>query len=293
MIKFAVVFLALMICSVGFSQRNYGANRNRVNTIAKGNAFVYWGYNREFYTKSNLSFVGSGYNLTLIGVEASDRPAPFSFSDYFSLDKLTVPQFNVRAGYYYKNGWALSAGYDHLKYVMNTGNKVQLFGTVAEGVDNVTNLSGTYSGEEFITETSTFHYENTNGMNYIRIGLDRSFDLLKRAQLKKVGLKTMTGISMGIIYSVNDFNFAGQHDRFTSSISGLGISAHAGLRLEFFNHLFFQPNISGGYINQIKVKTRENEFNAYASQQLGYFEYNVVAGWIFRIGKDDCDCPKW
>lgn len=284
--------LVLIFCASFFI--NGLAQYGKTRTYQQKSAFIYWGYNRTHFTKSSIQFRGDGYNFTMKNATATDNPEAFSFDSYFSIDKITIPQFNIRAGYYFKNYWSVSIGYDHFKYVLDDQNEVELYGNVESGVDEVTNLSGDYSGESFVTNRKTFHYENSNGLNYIRVGIDRSIPLLRSSNRRKVGITSLVGASTGIIYSVNDFKFAGQESLYTPSISGFGLSLHSGLRFEFWDHLFFQTNLNGGYMNQLKVRTRPRSTDQYASQQFGFLEYNAVIGYIFRIkaGKD-CDCPTW
>ena len=86
-------------------------------SYAEGTLFGYWGYNRSGYSKSNIRFVGPGYDFTLKGSVARDNPSPFDGSVYFNPNKITIPQFNARVGYYFKDHWAISFGYDHMKYI--------------------------------------------------------------------------------------------------------------------------------------------------------------------------------
>lgn len=290
-----ISIILLILVSLSFeSYSQYGGKKKE--STEKGTIFAYWGYNRTHYTKSNLNFVGPGYDFTLNGAVAVDRPERFSFNSYFNPNQITVPQFNLRVGYYYKKGWALSIGYDHFKYYLKNGNNVKLSGHIDPGVDTVTNWSGDYNGEPIVTNFNTFHYENTNGMNYIRVELMRSFSLYNPRRSKgNFKITGNLGISSGAILSVNDFNFAGQFDRVTYSISGYGISLHSGVRFEFFKHLFLQGDLNTGFIQQLKVRTRPNDASAYARHTLGFLEYNAAIGWLFYIKtKKKCDdCPSW
>lgn len=290
-----ILTLLLLLSLTSFeSMAQYGGKKKE--STEKGAIFLYWGYNRTHYTKSNLRFVGPGYDFTLNGAIGVDRPEPFSADSYFNPRNLTIPQFNVRVGYYYKKGWALSLGYDHFKYYLKNGNHVNLTGQIEPGVDTVNNWSGTYTGQPVVTDFNTLHYENTNGMNYIRVELMRSFDIYKPRRSKGNFIITGNlGLSAGTILSVNDFNFAGQFDHVTYSISGYGISAHSGLRFEFFKHLFLQAGFNTGFIHQLKVRTRPNDSSSYGRQALGFIEYNAVIGGLFYIKpKKKCDdCPSW
>ena len=110
--KYVLICLLLL----GFGSIAQQPPKNNKRSTAKGAMFVYWGYNRSVYTKSNLRFIGPGYDFTLKGVEAKDRPSE-NFKTYVSLTDFTVPQFNFRVGYNIKKNWAISLGYDHMKYV--------------------------------------------------------------------------------------------------------------------------------------------------------------------------------
>ena len=110
---------------------------------------------------------------------------------------------------------AISLGYDHMKYIFQDGNNVLLSGTIDPGVDNVTFGSGTYDNTPVTTNRNTFHYENSNGLNYIRVELTRT-DMLLRIG-KSFTFSSNAGIGAGAILSYNDFNFAGQKDMVTIS----------------------------------------------------------------------------
>jgi hypothetical protein len=259
---------------------------------AKGALFFYWGYNRSFYTNSKISFFGQGYNFSLAGVQATDRPSP-EFRTYVNPTTLTVPQFNARIGYNFKKKWAVSFGYDHLKYVIVSGPTYLLTGQINAGVDETTNWSGIYNAEPVTFEDTIFNYENTNGMNYLRVELSH-IDKLVRGN-NAFSLSTITSIGAGTILNYNDFTFAGEKSMTTLSMSGIGVSAHIGLRFEFFKHFFLQLNNSLGFIYQRHVKIRGNDPYAYARQSLGYYQADVVLGGILYLrSKKGCDsCPNW
>jgi hypothetical protein len=294
MIRTAIfLFFSLTILFSANAQR-YLNSKKPTRSTAKGNIFFYWGYNRSVYTKSDLRLIGTGYDITMRNAEAHDNPYPFSAENYFNIERITIPQFNIRAGYFFKDHWSISLGYDHMKYIFKGGNRVQLHGFVKPGIDTVTNLSGDYHGEEMVTDRNTFHYENSDGLNFIRLEATRHYELLSQGKKNQFVALASTGVSAGAVVSVNDLNFMGTFDRTTRSLSGYGISSHLGLRLEFFRHLFIQTTLSGGMIHQLRVLNRPNDRNAYSKQVFGYSELSAVVGANFRIkGKKDCDCPKW
>ena len=259
---------------------------------AKRAMFFYWGYNRSFYTDSKISFFGPGYDFSLAGVQATDRPSP-DFITYVDPSTLTVPQFNARIGFNFKKKWALSFGYDHMKYVIVHGPTYLLSGRINPLIDPISNWSGDYNAEPVTTDESILHYENTNGMNYIRAEISH-IDKLVRAS-NAFAIYSVSGLGAGLVLNYNDFTFAGEKSMTTLSMSGVGASAHLGIRFEFFKHFFLQANNSVGFLYQHRVKTRGNDPYAYARQSLGYFQSDIVLGGIFYLRpKDDCNtCPNW
>lgn len=224
---------------------------------------------------------------------AQDNPSKLGWH-YFKPNAITIPQFNVRLGYYFKDNWAISIGYDHMKYIFNDNNQVKLSGYVTPGLDTVTNLSGNYDNMDYTTDRTKFHYENSDGLNYLRIEVMNSKQWY-RTRSGWFGFTTNIGASIGGVLSYNDFRFAGQNDMRTISLSGYGLSAHLGLRFEFFRHVFLQAGYSAGFMHQVKVKTRPNDITASARQAFGFMEMDAVIGALFYIrSKNNCNsCPHW
>ena len=262
-------------------------------THDKGTIFGYWGYNRDVYTNSNMNFVGPGYNFTLAGVEAKDNPEEFSFDAYFNINKITIPQFNVRIGYYFKKNWALSIGYDHMKYIFRDKNEVLLSGNIETGIDST--WSGIYNSEPVITDRENFHYENSDGLNYIRFELTRTDRWLKTGNKDWFVISSNLGVSAGGLLSFNDFIFAGKKNVRTISMSGYGLSLHAGARFEFFRHVFLEAKGGLGFHHQLKVRNRPTDPSAYTKHAYGYGSAEVVLGFFLYLrSKNGCDsCPNW
>lgn len=142
--KYSILILALVFTPLISNAQSTWKNKKQKVSHAQGTLFGYWGYNRSVYTKSNMRFVGPGYDFTLSGAKAHDNPSSEP-ATYFSINTITVPQFSARVGYYIRNHWAISFGYDHMKYIFQDRNDVTLSGEIDPGVDNVTNWSGIYN----------------------------------------------------------------------------------------------------------------------------------------------------
>lgn len=285
----------VVLCSivlVSFIANSQSGHKKKRSTAA-GTISFYWGYNRSWYTNSTIRFIGSDYDFRLKGVHASDRPDKFKTSVYFNPRTITVPQYNARIGYYFKDKWQISFGVDHMKYVMDDHNDVLLDGFIATGIDTV--WSGNYQDEPVVTDRTSFHYENTNGVNFLRFELMRSFDLFELGRKRQIALTGNLGAGIGPMLTYNDLNFAGEHSFATPSISGYGVGVNGALRLEFFKHVFVQAETGLGIAHLTHVKTRPNDRNQFARQAFGFSQYFVAGGVLFYIRpKNGCDtCPNW
>jgi hypothetical protein len=285
-----ISFLVLLLAFNSLGQKKYKFKKNKIST-KPGATWMYWGYNRSFYSKSDIEFVGAGYKFTLQESKASDNPSR-SFDQYVNINTLTVPQFNIRAGYYFKNKVAFSVGYDHMKYVFNDNNQVLMSGYITPGIDSL--WAGDFDNRAVTTNRNHFHYENSNGLNYIRAELTKSY-MLYQTKNRAFVLNGNLSIGAGCLLTIADFNFEQKFSRYKASISGFGLSTHAALRFEFFQHFFIQGELSGGLINLMKVKLRADDPSVYAKHNFWYGQRHLTLGWIFYLKpKNACDdCPSW
>ena len=99
--------------------------------IATGTFYFAWGYNKDYYSKSDIYFSNSGsdnYDFTLHDLKAKDRTG---FRDILRTD-LTIPQYVYRIGYYFNNkkNIGIEINFDHSKYVMINNQTAYLTGQI-------------------------------------------------------------------------------------------------------------------------------------------------------------------
>lgn len=284
---FLIVFPFVLNAQIGSMKKK--------DSNAKGTLWGYWGYNRSGYTRSNIRFVGPGYDFTMKDAVAYDHPEKFDPSIHLNPANMTITQYNARIGYYFNESWSISLGYDHMKYFFADNNQVYLNGEIDPGVDTSTNWSGVFNEEPVITHKDKFNYENSDGLNYIRLELTRTDQWFKLGGKNQFVLSTNFGLSAGTVLSSNDFLFAGRRNMSTMSLSGYGLSLHVGPRFEFFRHVFIQSNLGAGFMHQVKVRTRPNDPSSYARQAFGFLEFDTVVGFLIYLKpKNTCDtCPEW
>lgn len=283
--------LILLMGSGGFAQnysfkKKFGTQKNAI--------YVYWGYNRSIYSKSDIHFTSPDYDFTVIKVAASDRPET-DISKYFDPSNFTVPQFNFRIGWYYKFRWDISIGYDHMKYVMDADQNLYINGNTGSTVNSQLNGNYTELDGQIPIRYSDLHYENTNGLNYISFQLNNTAPLYKTKN-RKFAIQRRAGMGFGPVITQTDFNWDGEiyNSAYKQKLAGYGISIHTGVRFDFFNRVFLQSNWSAGFIHLPKNATIMNQ-DHFARQKFVYGQWELLGGVLFYVRtKNGCDtCPDW
>lgn len=221
----------------------FGQKGRHYNPIEKGHFFAYWGWNRELYTNSDITLKGSDYDIKLSHVRAKDKPTIFSYHNFFQPDRITIPQTNVRFGYFIKSGLAVGFGVDHMKYVMVQDQTVNAKGYI----DRPGAYQGSYSGAKKLT-ADFLTFEHTDGLNYVHLTLDKYHDLYHSKSEDLIVNSYWSG-GAGILLPKTNVKFLDyeRNDRF--HVSGFGLNAAAGLQGVFFRHFIIRLEAKGGYIN--------------------------------------------
>lgn len=269
----------------------------------KGKFFVTWGGNRESYSKSDVNFRGKDYNFTVSDMKAHDKPKGWHV-DYINPANMTIPQTNLRLGYFFSDHYSVTIGVDHMKYVMtqnqiaNVSGDINLpadqSGSIYNGHYDNTPVDMSQNGaQEGGFEKGTIQpgnpaflmYEHTDGLNYINTEVSRFDDISKLFSLPnidKVQINLTEGLGAGVLYPKTNATVLGKerHDDF--HVSGYGVSAKAGLNITFFKHFYVQGELKGGYIDMKDIKTTMSNDDK-ASQHFLFFQRIIAVGGIFRI----------
>ncbi|MDX1650858.1 MAG: hypothetical protein R3277_00075 [Brumimicrobium sp.] len=274
-----LIFLSGMNC---FAQK-----KSKLNTNGKGTLFGYAAYNRSAYAPAKVTFEGADYNFRLTNTRFSDTEDGTNLGNFFDSGS---PQFNLHLGYYFANKWALTFGMDRLNYFMREG-AVTLDGSFAPGAH--ADFTGNYNDQNIDINRDQIFLRQQSGVNFFRIGVQRT-DQWYKSRKGKFAFNTNAGIGLGALFSSADFTFDGSTAKNVTSLSGIGLSAHAGLRFDFFQHLFLHTMISGGVLNQRNVLLSSDESES-SKHVIGYISPEIGVGFIlFARPTNGCGtCPQW
>jgi hypothetical protein len=277
--KFHALLVALvMAMPVTIAQTTNRAEIWKPNK--KGSFYIYWGWNRGAYTKSDITFWGSSYKFKLDDVIANDRQSAFKANLYFNPKTITIPQYNLRLGYYFKDKYEISFGADHMKYVMKNFQTVNMNGEIEH---SGTPYDGVYDNKPMVMDTAFLMFEHTDGLNYLNIEVRRSDALFN---VKHFNVSTNYGVGAGVLVPRTNTTLLGnpRHDEF--HLSGYGLGLVGGLKLSFFKYFFIQGEAKYGFIHMPDIRTTYNRPGAAidrAKQHFFFMQYNVVFGAQFQL----------
>ena len=278
------IALVLLLGSISFFSgiaQNRTVNPERYTAHNKGKFSFFWGGNRGYYTTSDIRFKGNGYDFTLSDVKAVDKPKGWHI-DYINPLRMTIPQTNARVRYFISNHYTISAGVDHMKYVMEQDQVVKMNGYIS-GTGTI--HDGNYNNQEKLLTEDFLTFEHTDGLNYVTVELSRVDDISKLFGIHNTDifqLNITEGLGIGVLYPKTNTKLINKQRYDEFHIAGYGMSVKAGLNLVFFKHLMVIGELKGGYINMYDIRTTSSILDK-AQQDFFYFQTMLALGWVFRF----------
>ncbi len=234
--------------------------------------YIQWGYNKEWYSKSNIHFkLSNGDNFTLVHAKAKDKPdiegiwqAPLDIS---------IPQYNYRLGFYLnkKHSKAIEINFDHIKYVVTDGQTVKVNGTInGKPVD----------ADSTLNPATFLHFEHTDGGNLLHINYVQQHTLLMNKKNTRPLVNYIWKAGAGINIPRTDFTYKGNRLNNNFHIAGFNFGAEAGARYYFAKHWFAEATGKTGYVNYLSalVNTTTDVGNR-AYHHFVYFEVIGLVGY--------------
>lgn len=236
-----------------------------------GQVYVYWGWNWAWYSHSTIRFDGSAYDFELHKVVAKDRQSEFDANTYLNPANATIPQYDFRVGYFLKNNYNISLGFDHMKYVMVQDQKVIISGVVD---DSGVAYEGINSENEIVLTDDFLQFEHTDGLNYINIE-GRRFDEV--FTYHKIRISLTEGLGIGGMYPKTNAKLMNNERNDEFHWAGFGIDGVIAINVSFVKWLFIQSEFKGGYINMPDIRTTPSAADK-ASQHFLFGQINMVIG---------------
>lgn len=280
-----LLVLSVMLFGKTITAQTATSSTNLYTAHNKGKILVYWGWNRAYFTTSDIHFTGSNYDFTIKDAKAHDKPKSITFRNYLQPDRVTIPQTNFRIGYFISDHYNVSGGIDHMKYVMsyqtaNVSGYIDVDSPVGDDYNGVYDNTPTQIDDNFV------HLEHTDGLNYVNFEFSRYDDLGKLLGFEWntdiFQINITEGVGVGALVPKTNATILDRkrYDQF--HLAGFGISLKQGINFTFFKHFFIQAEAKEGYINMPNIRTTHSKSDK-ASQDFFYFQPSLMFGGIFKI----------
>jgi len=242
----------------------------------KGKWNFFYGYNRASYSNGDYHLTGNGYDFTLKNVAARDGQSEPSL-EFLLPWKWSVPQSNLRFGYFITDNLSISFGNDHMKYIMRNNQTVGINGTISgKGAPH----DGTYSGSDTkLVDSNLLTFEHTDGLNFVSVEMEHFINLWNNPK-KTRALSLYWGPGLAIMYpKTNATLFGGaRNDQF--HVSGTGYSLKLGLEYNFTEDFFTRLFIKHGHIDMPDARTTSSASDN-LSHKFDFKETSIVFGVYF------------
>ncbi len=242
----------------------------------KGRFYIYWGWNQDAFSRSNIHLKGNDYNFTLSGIRAADRPTGFDPKIYFNPGVFTIPQYNFRVGYFVGKRWNISFGVDHMKYVMQNNQEAWIDGHISTPESS---FQGVYNRSRIVVSPELLTFEHTDGLNYVNLEARYHYPLYESRPLQ-VSFLNGAGAGMLIPKTNSQLLMKPRNDQF--HVAGYGLGAVTGIRVGFYRYFFVQSELKGGFIHMPDILTSPDPHDR-ASQKFWFGQVNIVFGSSFSF----------
>jgi hypothetical protein len=238
--------------------------------------YFQWGYNTEWYTKSNIHFkLANGDNFKLHNAVARDKPDMDAV--WKNPLEISIPQYNYRLGFYInkKRTRSFELNFDHIKYVVTKGQKVKVTGTINNQA---------VSGDSTLNSDNFLHLEHTDGGNLLHLNYVQQNTVVVTKGTKRPLVNVLWKAGAGINIPRTDFTYHGDRLNNKFHIAGYNISAEGGVRIYPFKSFFFEGTAKSGFVRYINALANTNSLKgSRVSHGFGYFELIGTFGFDIKF----------
>ena len=287
---FILTVLSILLGSVGFAQEESTSTKDFSLSSNKHKFFFFWGYNRSVYAKNDITWKGPGYNFTLSDVEGTDLPQNGFGENYYNPTLFTIPQFNIRVGFFLNDKYAIAAGWDHMKYRTKNGSTARFSGNIDPSVSSHPDISTDYgslvNGDFATIDNFYLKMEHSDGFNVLNFNLERH-DVLYSIFEEKLGLKLVSGIGLGVARPWTNSKTFGIRNDDRPHFSGMGAQVFLAPELMLCKRFFVRTTLQGGFASMwdIAITPKSDKSATHAEQTIWYLERSLVLGYRFQIFK--------
>ncbi|PWU02506.1 MAG: hypothetical protein C5B52_05455 [Bacteroidetes bacterium] len=250
-----------------------GTIQAQTQSERKGEFYFSWGYNTEWYTRSNV-YVNQPElqnNYSFRNIKGHDRKG---WDDEILNKDFTIPQYNYRIGYFFnkKKGLGFEINFDHTKFIFSDGQNAAIKGTLnGRAVDSSVVFS----------QANGFYYYLNNGANFLLFNIVKRMNVYttKKNQAFKIDFLGKAGIGPVIPHVENSFFGHANDPHF--QFGGWNVGLEAAFRFTFAKYIYLE------YCNKLDYARYSNLkiYSGTAKHAFGTYEMILNLGGTFPMGK--------
>ena len=264
-IRLITLLLALGTFTLSVSAQEKKAPR-------KGEFYFSWGYNTEWFTKSNVKVnqpeLANDYQFHQI--TGHDHKG---WDEGLTHLALTIPQYNYRIGYFFDRirGLGFELNFDHTKFIIADGQ--------------MANVKGRLGGRQVDTSVlfshaNGFYYYLNNGANFFLFNFVKRWKTYETKDGKfRLDLLGKAGIGPVIPHVQN--SLFGQLNEQGFQFGGWNVGVEGTVKATFFKYAFLEYCVKADYARYSGLRV----YKGTASQAFGTFEMILNLGVTFPMGK--------
>lgn len=261
--------LGKWIISAGMALAISHCNAQDQRVHRKGEFYLSWGYNKDWYTKSTVKIsqpdLGNKYQFK--SVTGHDHPG---WDEGLFTKDLTIPQYNYRIGYFFndKKNLGIEINFDHTKFIISDGQAAKITGYIA---------NRTIDSSLLFSEKNGFFYYLNNGANFLL------FNIVKRWQWtrsEKIKIDFLGKAGIGPVIPHVENSFFSQKNNPGFQFGGWNTGVEGAVRATFFNHIYLEFSGKLDYARYSNLKI----YKGTAKHAFNTAEIILSLGYTFKQG---------
>jgi hypothetical protein len=266
-VKMALAILLLPVLAQAQDKQDQKVKKER-----KGEFYFAWGYNKEWYTNSDVhvSQPSLGNDYTMTGMTSHDNPG--WDKDLFK-KPISIPQYSYRLGYFFnkKKNLGFEINFDHTKHILTDGQTARVVGTLGGRAVDTSVLFSKGNG---------FNYYLNNGANFLLFNIVKRWKIYESLNGNlKVDFLGKAGIGPVIPHVENTLFGKANKDGF--QLGGWNVGAEGAIRATFYKHVFLEYASKVDYARYSGLKVYEGK----AKEAFGSYIMILSLGYTFQAGK--------
>jgi hypothetical protein len=267
-------YFAFLVFSMVFPHRSQAQKKESPKKHA---IYFSWGYNTEWYTKSNVSVSqpALGNHYTFEHISGHDHRG---WDDGIFNKAISIPQYNYRLGWLLNRskGLGIEINFDHTKFIFADQN-ARIRGTLNKQVMDTTIAFNAANG---------FFYYLNNGANFLLIDLVKYAHLYENAS-GSLRLDFLGKAGAGPVIPHVENSFFGEKNTPHFQLGGWNLGLEASIRISFFRYVFLEYANKLDYARYSGLQIYEGT----ARQAFGTYEMILTLGFCLPVGKTEHPSP--